>query len=232
MSILEQLAARSRVAVIRLRSLGDCVLTTPGLALLKQSRPDLQVGVAVEPRFGAVFEGAPVVDAVLSPTWMAIRRWKPDLCVNLHGGSRSQCMTALSGARFRAGFTHHSTTLAYNIRIPRAQAILGVNRTVHTAEHLASAFFALGVPVQEVPRAQIAAAESPRLGRYAVLHAFASAPEKEWPADRFSELARYIKLWNITPVFLCGPADDPAAFCDHEIFQGSLALQGCGFHRK
>ena len=50
-SLLARLPSRSRIAVIRLRSMGDCVLTTPALALLKAYRPDLQVRVVVEPRF-------------------------------------------------------------------------------------------------------------------------------------------------------------------------------------
>ena len=40
---------------------------------------------------------------------------------------------------------------AYNVRIPRAQEILGVERKVHTAEHLASAMFYLGAPVVRDP---------------------------------------------------------------------------------
>ncbi|HZQ53593.1 MAG TPA: glycosyltransferase family 9 protein [Bryobacteraceae bacterium] len=222
MTILEQLPGASRVAVIRLRSLGDCVLTTPALSLLKRTRPDLNIGVVVEPRFSAVFENNPTVAGLLSPSWQAVRKWKPRLCVNLHGGTRSQIMTALSGAQWRAGFSHHSTTLAYNVKIPRAQRILGVNRTVHTAEHLASAFFALGVPLQPIPRAQLFAGESPLKGKYAVLHPFASAPEKQWPADRFCELARYLQLWNITPVFVAGEYDDATPFRAHQVVQGTL----------
>lgn len=132
-------------------------------------------------------------------------------------------MTALSGAQWRAGFAHHSVTFAYNLKIPRAQRILGVSRTVHTAEHLASAMFALGVPVQPIPRASLFASSSPFSGRYAVLHPFASAPDKTWPADRFCEVARYLKLWNITPVFLAGPDDDIAPFAGDQVIQGSLS---------
>ena len=223
MSILDQLPQGSHVAVIRLRSLGDCVLTTPAISLLKSTRPDLRIGVAVEDRFADVFEGNPAVSAVLAPHWRAVRAFKPALCVNLHGGSRSQWMTALSGARWRAGFAHHSTTLAYNLKIPRAQRILAVNRIVHTAEHMASAFFALGVPVQEVPRAELFAGNPPLTGKYAVLHPFASAPEKQWPAERFCEAARYLKLWNVHPVFLAGPQDDAAPYREHEVFRGSLS---------
>ncbi len=222
MTVLEQLPEGSHVAVIRLRSLGDCVLTTPALKLLKGFRPDLDIAVSVEERFAAVFEGNAKV-STLPPTWQGVRSHKPDLCVNLHGGTRSQWMTALSGARLRAGFTHHSTTLAYNFKIPRAQRILGVNRTLHTAEHLASAFFALGVPVQEIPRAQLFAGESPLKGRYAVVHPFASTPEKQWPKERFCEIARYLKLWNINPVILVGPQEDVSGFQAHQVVQGKLS---------
>jgi ADP-heptose:LPS heptosyltransferase len=222
MTVLEQLPEGARAAVIRLRSLGDCVLTTPALSLLKKARPDLCIGIAVEDRFRAVFEGNPAISQILAPTWRAVRKWRPTLCVNLHGGTRSQWMTALSGARWRAGFGHHNTTIAYNIRIPRAQKILGVQRTVHTAEHLASAFFALGVPVEEVPRAQLFAGESPLAERYAVIHPFAASPDKQWRAERFCEVARYLNLWNIKPVFLAGPHDSGEPFAPHQVVKGSL----------
>ena len=222
MTVLEQLPEASRAIVIRLRSLGDCVLTTPALALLKNFRPDLQVSVVVEPRFATVFEGNPAVAGIVGPTWQQVRAAQPALCLNLHGGTRSQWMTVLSGAKWRAGFIHHNFTAAYNLKIPRAQRILGVNRTVHTAEHLASAMFALGVPIQPIPRASLFAGPSPVSGRYGVLHPFASAPDKTWPTDRFCELARYLSLWNIKPVFLAGPGDNISPFASHKVVQGSL----------
>lgn len=226
MTVLEQLPLGAHVCVIRLRSLGDCVLTTPALALLNQWRPDLKIGVSVEERFAPVLAGSDVITTLIPPSWLSVRRWKPQLCVNLHGGTRSQWMTALSGAKWRAGFAHHSMTFAYNLKIGRAQPILGVNRTVHTAEHLASAFFALGVPVQEVPRARLHADKvdvQPPQKAYAVLHPFAAAPQKRWPAERFCEIARYLELWNITPVFLAASEDDAMPFTAHTVFRGSLS---------
>lgn len=199
------------------------MLTTPALRLLNQSRPDLQISVVVEKAFEPVFEGNPAVVEVLPPSATAIRSWKPDLCLNLHGGTRSQWITTLSGARWRAGFAHHSFAFTYNVKIGGAQEIIGVKRKVHTAEHLAAAVFALGVPVQRVPPAQLFTTQSSAKGRYAVLHAFASAPEKRWPADRFCEVARYLKLWNITPIFLAGKDDDATCFEPHQVFRGSLA---------
>ena len=61
--------------------------------------------------------------------------------LNLHGGTRSLWLTLTSGARYRAGFAHHRFSFLYSQKIPTAQAILGVDRPVHTAEHLASAVF-------------------------------------------------------------------------------------------
>jgi ADP-heptose:LPS heptosyltransferase len=225
MTVLEHLPEGARVAIIRLRSLGDCVLTTPALSILKSARPDLQLGVVAEPPFTAIFEGNPLITQIIAPTWQAVRQFGSTLCVNLHGGTRSQWMTALSGARWRAGFAHYKSTLAYNIRIPRAQRTLGVNRTVHTAEHLASAFIALGAPIGEIPRSQLYTDGKVHFeieGRYAVLHPFASSPEKTWPSERFCEVARYLKLWNIKPIFLAGPKDDAGPFAAHAVARGTL----------
>ncbi len=201
-TLLERLPAGARVALIRLRSLGDCVLTTPALGLLKQFRPDLRVTVIVEPRFAAVFEGNPDVDEIRNGFTRA------DLTINFHGGPRSMALTL--GSRWRAGFAHHRGSLLYTHPIPRAQEILGIERKVHTAEHLASAMFWLGVPKAEIPRARLYAAAPPDLAPYVVIHPFASAPDKTWPAERFLEVAR--RLSGLEPVFLAGPDDDISPF--------------------
>jgi heptosyltransferase-3 len=220
-SVLECLPQGSRVAVIRLRSLGDSVLTTPALDILKCGRPDLQLAIVVEDRFRAIFEGNPYLDRVLPPDLGAFRDWSPRLCLNLHGGSRSACMTALSGAPYRAGFAHFRHGFIYNVRIPRAQEILGVDRTVHTAEHLASAMFYLGVPTGEIPGAKLFAGQPERPatgagdlrhGPYAVLHPFAATPQKTWRADGFLAIAEHLKQSGLEPVFIGGPGDDLSPF--------------------
>ncbi len=214
MNLLDRLPPGSRIAVIRLRSLGDCVLTTPALALLKRHRPDLKLSVIVEPRFAEVFADNPDV----AETRHAMTR--ADLVLNLHGGTRSMLLTTLSRAKLRAGFAHHRYSFVYSNRIPTAQEILGVSRPVHTAEHLASAMFWLGVPQQEIPRAKLFAA--PVLDRrpYAVIHPFAARPDKTWPAERFIEVARSLP---IDPVILAGPTDDLTPFKNFETARTSLS---------
>jgi ADP-heptose:LPS heptosyltransferase len=209
------------VAVIRLRSLGDCVLTTPALALLKQSRPDLQVAVVVEDRFAEVFVGNPDVDSTLSPRLGHMLIWRPDLCLNLHGGTRSIALMQSSAARFRAGFGHHRGSCTYNVRIPRAQDILGTDRKVHTAEHLASAMFFLGAERRPIPRAKLFAARD-HTGSYAVLHPFAATPDKTWPAERFLSVAKLLAR-DLEPVVIAGPGDDASAFAAYRVERRSLA---------
>jgi heptosyltransferase III len=211
-SILDRVPHGGRILVIRLRSLGDCVLTTPALALMKRSRPDIHLAVVVEPRFRPVFEGNPDVRTLLGPEVPALRQFRPDLCLNLHGGTRSAILAAGCGAPQRAAFAHFRNSFVYNVKIPTAQQILKVNRTVHTCEQLASAVFYLGVPMTEIPRARLFA-DSPPSGRYAVLHPIASQPDKTWPAERFRALAEHIKLeFDLEPIFIGAAEDDLSAF--------------------
>jgi len=205
---------------VRLRSLGDCVLTTPALDILKRFRPDLHIAIVVEDRFRSVFEGNPGLDEIIAPRISALRRFQPDLCINFHGGTRSAWMTLLSGARYRAGFAHYRHQFPYNVRIPRAQEILHLDRKVHTAEHLASAMFYLGVPICEIPRATIGDGRVPK-EPVAVIHPVAATPAKTWSAANFLRVADHLRSSGLDPIFIGAPADDLTPF--HPTLQASLA---------
>jgi ADP-heptose:LPS heptosyltransferase len=218
-TVLGGLPHGARAAVVRLRSLGDCVLTTPALHILKSARPDIRVAVVVEERFREIFEPNPDVDALLSPSVRELRAFEPDLCLNLHGGARSARLTALSGARCRAGFAHFPSQFLYQVRIPRAQQILEVDRKVHTAEHLASAMFYLGAPRTEIPRAKLLLSRPLSApSRRIVIHPFASAPEKTWPAANFLRIAQEL---GRAAVFIGGAGDDFAPFRGFETLAGA-----------
>jgi len=215
-SILSRVPHGARVMIIRLRSLGDCVLTTPALAVLKAHRPDLRTGVVVEDRFRAIFETNPDVADILRPSIPEIGKYGSELCLSLHGGTRSAMLTVASLARIRAGFGHYRLPGIYNVLIPRAQEILGEERAVHTAEHLASAVFHLGAPICEIPRAKLFAVPPDRRRPYAVLHPFASREDKTWPAERFVEIARSLRD-RFEPVFIAGLGDETNPFRGFEV---------------
>ena len=156
----------ARILIIRLRSIGDIVLLTPALQLLKHWRPDLKVSVVIEPRLQELLAGNSDVDEMLSPgegrgwtkltsIWRAIRTMRQrrfDLCLNLHGGPTSVLLTRWSGVGLKVGFDKFRAQGIYGILVPDGHLVLGQG-LVHTAEHQASLFFYLGLPRTEIPPA-------------------------------------------------------------------------------
>lgn len=130
--LLTSLAPGSRILFIRLRSLGDTVLSTPLYAALKAWRPDLRLSVLVEEPFDEALYRNPDLESVFPlqvhrikqrSTTMArwrtlrrIRRKRFDCCINLHGGATSAWLTGLSGARFRIGLQGYRNSFCYNVR--------------------------------------------------------------------------------------------------------------------
>jgi ADP-heptose:LPS heptosyltransferase len=217
------LAGAARVLIVRLRSLGDCVLSTPAIRLLKQSQPKTEIGVVVQMEWQAVFEGNPDVSQIIPPSLRAVWGFDPRVCIDFHGGNTAARLTFMSGAKYRAGFTHFKRRTAYNVRIPTAQSILNCTRKVHTAEHMASAMFHLGVEKCEVPRARLFATPG-GAGRspYAVIHPVAATPEKTWRSDGFLRVAEYLREHHrIDSVFIAGKDQDLSAFTGWQTISGA-----------
>ena len=129
--LLNGLAPGSRLLFIRLRSLGDVILSTPLYAALKTWRPDLQLSVLVENPYDEVLKGNPNLSSIfLMPSKTPTRqqctpnaRWKVlwkirkerfDCCINLHGGSTSALTTLLSKARHRVGLHNFRNAFCSN----------------------------------------------------------------------------------------------------------------------
>ena len=234
-SILNSLPLGSKILIVRLRSIGDIILLTPALRLLKEWRADLRVSVAVDSRFRGLLENNPDVDEVLEPGGGAglrkltarigalrtIRRHRFDLCVNLHGGPTSATLTSWSGAPRKIGFEHFRRRALYDLLVPDARTILN-QATIHTAEHQASAFFYLGLPRTEIPRARIFVTSSesqwwagkrtelelPAGNNYAVIHPTALYATKQWLPERFAALGQHLEAERKLPVlYSCGPGE-------------------------
>jgi predicted lipopolysaccharide heptosyltransferase III len=234
-SCLPSLPQGARILIIRLRSIGDIVLLTPALRLLKEWRPDLRVSVLVEPRFQELLADNPDVEEVLtagSGTGWAkvvsrlraiqkIRRRQYTLCVNLHGGPTSRLLTRWSGARWTAGFDYFRSRRIYSFRVPHARLVLGQD-SVHTAEHQAAVFFFLGLPRRAIPPARLIVTEEHaawwreerlKLGvspvrDYAVLHPTALFSTKQWAPENFARLGAYLEREaRLEVVYSCGPGE-------------------------
>jgi ADP-heptose:LPS heptosyltransferase len=236
-SLLPGLPAGARILILRLRSIGDIVLLTPTLRLLKDWRPDLRISVLVESRFCDLLQGNPAGEEILllektSDAFNLLSRLAAirgvrsrgfSLCVNLHGGPTSRFFARWSGAPWRVGFHHLPGARLYNVVIPDARTILN-QPSLHTAEHPAAVFFYLGLPRKEIPRAQIFCASEqaawwdakrPSLGiapaePYAIVHPTALYKTKEWAPEGFARLGEYLESQaRVTPIYSCGPGEAP-----------------------
>ena len=224
-SVLARLGPDASVVLVRLRSLGDTVLATPAFALLRRALPTARINVAMDERFAALLDGQPDIDGVLRMAARAgitaktkllrqIRALRPDLCVDMHGGSTAAWLTALSGAGCRAGFEHFRHAWAYNVPIPRAQEVLGraPDVRVHTAEHHAAAMIHLGAERVEIPGARLAAKPHREDRPYVVIHAGAAYFTKAWSVTHFVTVATEIREQHgLEPVFLAGPEEEELA---------------------
>ena len=234
-SILPALPIGARILVVRLRSIGDIILLTPALRLLKEWRPDLLLSVVVEHRFHELLENNPDVEEIVAPgagrgwkkiqsRWQRVRELRArhfSLCLNLHGGPTSAFITRWSGATCKVGFHHYRGRRAYDILVPDARSILG-HPDVHTAELQAAAFFHLGLPKREVPRARIfigsrhggwwekkrAELGVSRNQEYALIHPTALYATKQWAPENFAQIGDHLEREKgLLPVYSCGPGE-------------------------
>ena len=179
--------------------------------------------MVVEDRFAPVFAGNPDVDQILAPNAGSLARFRPHLALNLHGGATSVRLMLAAASGLRAGFGHFRFQPMYNVRIPRAQEILGVDRTVHTAEHLASAMFYLGVPQSEIPRARLfAAPHLPAASLRRPASVCVGGRERPGRGKTSSPLRNiWMTIWGSNRCSSAGASEDLSAFGAHTCFQGA-----------
>jgi heptosyltransferase-3 len=224
------LLPRARVAIVRLRRLGDMVLLTPALAALHEWRPDLALSVVVEPGYEPVLEGNPAVAGILTASSFssaagAIRRGGFSILFNQHAGPRSALLSFASGISPRVCWEHRQFGFLYNILAPDPVYFYGTN-DVHTVEQRMTQFYWAGLPRGPIPpskvypqpaalaavQARLTALGIPPSQRYAVLRPGASMETKRWPAAQFLALARWLRdEHGIIPVLNIGPGEESVA---------------------
>jgi len=241
--LLPGLPERSKILIVRLRSLGDLVLETPAISGLREWRPDLQISVLVEPRFAAVFEGNREISEIISsgrfsPTVKELRRREFSVAYNQHGGPRSALLTAASGANVRVGWKGYQFSLAYNVRVPDVPEFYGAP-IVHAVEHRISQFYATGLPRGPIPRAQVFpqadALSAVRTAlaegglepgtRYAVLQPGARLQLMRWPLEKFASVAAWLREeYKIISVVNLGPGDAEIWAAAHRLMRHCILI--------
>lgn len=124
-----------RVLVIRLRSIGDTVLTTSSLVALRRFLPDAQIDILLEDWVAPVLEGSDLVDQIITiprdsnsaraRIARELRATGYDVVYNLHGGTTATFLTRATGARHRVGFENYQYARLHNHVAPSPLQIWG-----------------------------------------------------------------------------------------------------------
>ncbi len=210
-----------RILVIKLRAVGDVLLSTIVTKNLRLAFPDAQIDYLTEPPSIDVLAGNPFLNHVhvhdrVSMTGVRllrrIRSQRYDLVIDLFGNPRTALITRLSGARYRVGYRFRSRTYAYNIIAePRG------NR-VHNTQFNLDALEAIGVAIQD---RNIYFQFTPDDSRYVDAFLFDAHVDdrlligvntgggwytKRWGLDRYAELAdRLVQQYGTSIVLTWGP---------------------------
>jgi lipopolysaccharide heptosyltransferase III len=218
------------VLVIRLRSIGDTVLTTPSLFALRRFLPQAKIDILLEDWVAPVLEGSKLVDRVITIPKQSnaararvardLHRAKYDVVYNLHGGTTATFLARASGARHRVGFAHYQYARLHNHVAPSPHEIWR-RPTLHSVEQQLALIGWTGVPVTDRPATQLGVTErATRSVReklaankidqeqpFALIHPAAALETKQWATESFARLAEDIMARGLTPVAIASSSE-------------------------
>src|SRR5947209_8224723 len=155
-----------RILVVKLRSIGDTVLSTPSLIALRRYVPHAEIDILLEDWVAPVldgFEGVSVISmgAGLSDRLRTARKLRQrdyDVAFNLHGGTTSTFLTRASGARHRFGNADYQYSFLYNHLLSSPADFWGRPKS-HSAEQQLALIGYAGVPVADRPKTRLTVRE-------------------------------------------------------------------------
>ncbi|MDX6575257.1 MAG: heptosyltransferase [Blastocatellia bacterium] len=220
-----------RVLVVRLRSIGDTVLTTPSLLALRRFLPHSQIDILLEDWVAPVLEGSELVNRVISiardsQTARArlareLRASRYDVVYNLHGGTTATLLTRATGAKHRVGFGHYQYARLHNHAAPSPLEIWQ-RPSLHSVEQQLALIGWTGVPVTDRPPTQLAVTDSSLLSisaklrgagledekkSFAVIHPAAAFETKQWAMEKFAQVAKALTDRGLIPITIVSPKE-------------------------
>lgn len=216
--------AVERVLLVRLRSIGDTVLTTPSLFALKRFLPNAAVDILLEDWVAPVLAGFPHVDNVITLERRStaararvarqLRANRYDVVYNLHGGTTATLLARATGAKYRVGYQTYQYARLHNHLSPASAELWGRDKT-HSVEQQLALLGWTGVPVSDRPPTQLAvtpAADDVVVKRlqaaqlidreFVVLHPAAAFATKQWSANNFARVAEDLRNRGLAVVVI------------------------------
>ncbi len=147
-----------RILLIRLRRIGDVIMTTPAVSVLKKNFPDSKLSYVVEKPYADLITGNPLIkETFILPAHShikdffsvikKIRMKKFDAVIDFHGGPRSSLMTLLSGAGLKIGYKIKYRHFIYHIKLERSPQ----TGPIHSVENHVNLVKVLGIKSGAIP---------------------------------------------------------------------------------
>jgi lipopolysaccharide heptosyltransferase III len=212
-----------RILVIRLRSIGDTVLTTPSLFALRRFLPQAQIDILLEEWVAPVLEGSDLIDRVITVpregqsararAARELRAGRYDVVYNLHGGTTATFLTRATGAKHRVGFEHYQYSRLHNHIAPSPRHIWQ-RASLHSVEQQLALIGWTGVPVTDRPATRLALTEGAersinerlRIAGFeqdsalALIHPTAAFDTKRWAVEKFARVAEELQTRGLRPI--------------------------------
>jgi ADP-heptose:LPS heptosyltransferase len=215
------------VLVLRALGLGDFLTGIPALRLLRLALPKVAISLAAPAYFGVIALDAGIVDEVvdydglldLPPLLAGVR--PPHIAIDLHGnGPASRSVLAALAPDRLIAYTTEPSPQGTSVWNPHEHEVLRWCRLVAEAFGV-PADAAGGVP-GSLPLPQLPA----HLPAGAiVVHPGASAPSRQWPADRFAAVATSLSRYG-RQVIVTGSSGERAIVQRVSDASGARAVTG------
>jgi len=223
--------APGRILLLRLERIGDLLMVLPAIADLQALAPDAQIDLVVGSWNADLARSIDPVRRIqsLDAAWLArdgqglslptliraARHWKGvryDLAINFEPDIRSNMVLAASGAAWTAGYRSGGGGGLLDLAIDYDTRA----HTTDNARRLVSAIFGRTPPAEDAPTLIVpseahdnasrllGATRGPLIG----VHVSGGRAIKQWPAERFADVARRLVETLGATIVLTGSSDD------------------------
>ncbi len=242
-----------KVLIVRVGAMGDVLHALPAVAALRRARPDWGIDWVVDPRWEALLrgDGRGVVDTTFVAETMLwskapvsvetlrsvlglrrkLREGKYDVVVDMQGTIRSAVIGRMAGGKSLVGYANPREALAarmYGRKVER--------RGEHVVEQGASLLGeAVGIELEPIAAAlpvtqwaEAWAEQEAVLSRpMCVLGAGGGWGAKQWPAERYGELAKVVRGMGFDVVVNAVRKEDAVPLRVVEVSEGAARMVVC-----
>ena len=223
------LSAVKKILLVRLRRIGDIIMTTPSVTVLKENLPQASLTYLVEEPYRELVDGNPHLDnVVVIPKKQntkdfhnlihQIRREKFDVLLDFHGGPRASWLTLFSKAKLKVGYKIINKGFLYHIKIPRSPE----KGHIHSVENHVNLIRGIGINVDSIPPLFVPDTlkeEKEKIVTFTqenelknsnilVLHIGAGNKFRDWGVDNITALTDLFSQNPETKIVLIGASED------------------------